>query len=344
MRPALCRLAGAASIVAAAAALAAQDARPPADGVAARLETYQPGRSVVPPLPREAQWAGAGDFRRDAAAWIVAGGPADAPRRRLLVATYVLDTVKDIEPAASWREAEVVPNLLEWACARLRESAPLGAEEAWHVAALALLERSSTVTALEHHLEHAENRVPAGERWPLVRALIDEWKSENNRLDDGTRRVSGSVASRAAEHFQQAAQRASVRQEALLRWAAFESDLGRQDAALAKLDAIGPLADPFLRYWLGVIKGRALRRAHRPEDAIAAYRSSIAELPSAQSAALGLAAALVSLQRLTEAADVAARAVAPVPASPPDPWTQFRSPDVRFWPSALDRIRAEVVR
>lgn len=336
------RVAGFACALACVVAAAAQELRPPSGSVSAALQRYQPGRSVVQPLSRTALWSGAGDFRREAEAWIAAGGAVDVPRRRLAVATYVLDLLKDVEDAPPWQDTQAAATLLEWGCARLRDSAPLAAERAWHIAALALLERSSTVTVLERHLDHAESRVPAADKWPLVRALVDERRSQDRRRDDGTLAVPDGLAARALQHFQQAAAGASVRQEALLRWGAYESDLGRHEAALAHFDQIGALDDPFLRYWLGVIKGRALRRANRPDDAIAAYRAAVAEFPSGQSGALGLAAALVSVRRMAEASAIVSRASAEGNLSAPDPWQLYRSPDVRFWPRALDELRAAV--
>jgi hypothetical protein len=312
-------------------------------GVAGALDRYQPGVSAVQGLPRDVLWSGAGDFRRDATAWIAAGVPPDVPRRQLAVATYVLDLLKDVEERLLWDDTQAASTLLEWACAKLRESPALPAERAWHIAALAVLERSSTVTVLRKHLDHAESRVPGDDKWPLVRALIDEWESREEPRDDGTLSVSSGLAARAVQHFQQAAARISVRQEALLRWGAYESDLGRHDAALAHLDQVGELNDPFLRYWFALIKGRALRRANRPDEAIAAYRMAVVQFPSAQSGTLALAAALVSARRMSEAATVVNGAITPQGNdSAPDPWSMYRSPDVRFWPRAFDELRRAV--
>jgi tetratricopeptide (TPR) repeat protein len=144
--------------------------------------------------------------------------------------------------------------------------------------------------------------------------------------------------------LERAADRAPVRQEALLRMGAFESDIGQHGAAIERFDRIGPLADPFLRYWLGLLKGRALQRAGRHEDAVAVYRAAVAEFPSAQSAAFNLAAALVALRRPSEASAVIERVLRDADASTPDPWLTYRTPDVRLWPAALDEIRMAVRR
>jgi tetratricopeptide (TPR) repeat protein len=339
------RLIACATVVLATAPFRVSTRQQDASATADRLQRYTPGVSVVEPLARDALWTGAGDFRRDALAWVTAGGAADAARRRLAAATYVLDLLKDVEEPGLWEDSQAAVTLLEWACARLREAPPLPTERAWHVAAMALVERSSTFTVLQRHLEHAESRVPNDDKWLLARALGAEWQSRATPRDDGTLVVPGGLAARAVQHFQQAAEKPSVRQEALLRWGAYESDLGRHDAALEHLKQVGDAGDPFVRYWLGLIRGRVLARANRTEEAIEAYRTAMAEVPLAQSARLGLAAALVSARRMAEAAAlVNSMVAADNAAAVSDPWRIYRSPDVRFWPRALDELRQAVAR
>lgn len=311
-----------------------------------RLSNYQPGVTVVPPITRDALWSGAADFRRGATSWIDAGAPGDEQRRRLVVATYALDLLKTFEDRTLWSATQPAGALLEWACTTLRKSDLLvqPAELAWHVAALALLERSGPAEVVKEHLDHAEARFPANADLLLVRALVDELESEEGRRDDGTLSISGALTSRARQHFQQAAARPSTRQQALIRWAAFESDLGRHDAALAHLVEAGRPASPVLRYWLGVVRGRTLERLNRGADAIDAYRAVVAEFPHAQVATLSLAAALVDAHRVVEAAGVVEAAVTrPTgPAPPADPWEFYRVPEVLLWPAAFEELRRAV--
>jgi len=329
--------------LAAVAAVAAQEVRP-SSSLAQSLEAYEPGRSGVSPMPRAALWSGASDFRRETSAWVDSGDPAEAPRRRLIVATYVLDMLKDVEDPRIWQDGQAAPALVEWACSEVRKAAPQRAEEAWFIAGIALLERSSTMTVLAAHLERAETRIPSGERWPLVRSLIEQSKLEAHRRDDGTFAVSPGAATRTTQPLERATELASVRQEALLRLGALESDLGRHDAALKRFDRIGSLNDPFLRYWLGLIKGRALQRAGRTQDAAATFRTAVTEFPSAQSGAFSLASALVALRRPSEASAILERALRDEESSTPDPWLTYRTPDVRLWPQALDEIRRAVAK
>jgi hypothetical protein len=319
--------------------------------IAERLEGYRPGVTPVVRISQEELWGGAVDFKRAATAWIDAAvSPLDQPRRRLVVATYALELLKEPPSAATAGRQNRTSTtgsafqLLDWACATLRKSDPHPSETAWHVAAFALLERAGA--PLAGHLEHAETRFPAGDHWLLVRALIDELESEPGRRDDGTLSISGRLVSRATQHFQAAAARPSTRQQALIRWAAFESDLGRQDIALSRLDSVGPLESEVLRYWAGMIRGRALERGGRGPEAIEAYRAVAAEFPNAQTAGLSLAAALVGANRVAEAARVVSTAIgfAAGATPPPDPWDFYRSPDTLLWSRALDEIRRGVTR
>jgi len=290
-------------------------------------------------------WSGAADFRRGANAWIDAGELRDQPRRRLIVAAYVLDILKEFEDRRLWTSTQPAEGLLEWACATLRKSDVTRAESAWHTAALALVERSAPTDVIQKHLDHAQARFPSDDHWLLVRVLVDELEADADRRDDGTLSISGGARTRTTQHFQAAAARPATRQEALIRWAAFESDLGDQEAALKHLADAGPLSNDVLQYWRGVIRGRALERTKRSPEAIDAYRSVVAQFPGAQVARLSLAAALVDAHRVLEASAIVSSAVAFTDAAPaPDPWDFYRSPDVLLWSWAFEQLRRETAR
>jgi tetratricopeptide (TPR) repeat protein len=312
--------------------------------LAQRLLDYRPGQSAILPLTRDGLWSGAGDFRRDAIVWVDGGPTADAPRRRLVVATYVLEMLQEFE-GALWKPGRQASGLLEWAWTQLEKSAPLPAERGWWTAALALVERSSMADGLRHHLTQAEKRFPNDDQWLLTRAIADELELRAAPNDDGSFPISRAFASRIAERFQQAAARPSMRAEALIRWAAYDSDMGRQDAALAQLAGVGPMEDQLLRFWHALVTGRALDRANRAQEAAEAYRKALAEFPLAQSAALGLAGALVNMRQLTDAAMFVRGAVdADASIGAEDPWDFFFTPDVRRWPGAITTLRNELVR
>jgi hypothetical protein len=311
-----------------------------------RLDRYKPGATAVPPMTVDVLRSGAADFRRGATAWIDAGELRDQPRRRLIVAAYVLDILKEFEDRRLWTSTQPAEGLLEWGCATLRKSdIATRAESAWHTAALALVERSGPTDVIQKHLDHAQARFPADDHWLLVRVLVDELEADAGRRDDGTLSISGGARTRATQHFQVAAARPATRQEALIRWAAFDSDRGDQEAALKHLVDAGPLSSDVLQYWGGVIRGRALERAKHIPEAIDAYRSVVAQFPGAQTARLSLAAALVDAHRVLEASTIVSSAVAFTDATPgPDPWDFYRSPDVLLWSWAFEQLRRETAR
>jgi tetratricopeptide (TPR) repeat protein len=322
-------------------------------------------------LKAEDLWAVVGDLRKSAPAWIRTRGSApvnDEARRRLLVATYVLELI-NAQDEFVWQPPLSVSDLLEWAGGVLREVPALPAERTWYLAAVSLLERlqpgltpgaggqletvrtgsfvpetlaSVDVDPLVTLLSHAEHRFPDEPRWALVRAISEELQTWPERRDDGTFSVAANLASRLTSRFREAAAQEPTRQEAQLRWGYFELRRGRVDDALSHFELAGTPDDVFLRYWLHLFKGRALEQKNRPADALAAYRLAFEDVPYAQSATVSLGAALVAEHRPSEAAALITRMLAMRPA-PPDPWTLYTFPDLRFWPQLLAELQKAIV-
>jgi hypothetical protein len=96
------------------------------------------------------------DIRTQAPEWIKGTGSADVARRRLVVATVVLEvahtgvvTARTRPFAEFWGKWGVQRALIEWACALLRSSAPpQPAERVWHRAALDILEHVGDYPAI----------------------------------------------------------------------------------------------------------------------------------------------------------------------------------------------------
>jgi len=129
-----------------------------------------------------------------------------------------------------------------------------------------------------------------------------------------------------------------------MRLAYFELRRGKVDAALARFESIAdPPPDPILRYWLSLLKGRALERAGRLPQAIDAFQEALDIVPAAHSARAALIAALVEARRGPEAARLAAAALA-TPPSDLDPWTMYILPDMRFWSAITGELRKAVVK
>ena len=302
------------------------------------LERYRPGMSLAPTLSLDALWSGAGNFRRDAQQWIGAGPPGDVARRRLVVATCAVQMLANFEDRNLWLATQPAVNFLEWASHVLRQSAPLPAERFWWTAVMGLLERSAGADVLQRYLDEAEARFPHDERWTLVRAIVDEFEADSGRQDDGAMVVSRTSAGRAARHFAEAASHTSVRQEALVRWGAFDVRLGDYSSALSHLGQADRPDDPILRFWAYLWKGRAYEDAGQLSDAVECYRQALIEMPLSQSAALAYGAALVSAHRIVEAATVVRGTLRQEPGSQ-DAWDLYRAPDARWWGVALEQLR-----
>jgi tetratricopeptide (TPR) repeat protein len=274
------------------------------------------------------------DLRNQAPTWVAERGPAEAARRRLAVATYVLGVLGNVEDSFLWQDTQAAATLLEWACALLREAPPVPVELGWHAAGLSLLERAAPPDLILRHLAHAEARFPGQGRWALLRAAVEEQRTWAASAGGDALVVTPKLHASVAARYQEATTHESVREEAEVRWGFFELAQGLTDAALTHFDRAGTPADQIVRYWLLLFKGRALEQVNRVDDAVAAFRLAMGVAPFAQSAALALAGALVSHHRPAEAAEIVSRSLS-VADRGLDPWVYYATPDGRFWPGIM---------
>lgn len=168
--------------------------RPPA--LSTWLSRYAGGDSEAAQAfaaqPNRAQLARA--FPDQARRWIEAGA-ADAAKRRLTAATFVIDAVRHWAGSADWQYARP---LLVWGCAELTSSGvPTRAERIWHLAAIAVAQRADDWTLVmgrtreagrpfktvkdplvneenQGHLSHALARFPNEPRLALASAVAAE--------------------------------------------------------------------------------------------------------------------------------------------------------------------------
>jgi tetratricopeptide (TPR) repeat protein len=142
----------------------------------------------------------------------------------------------------------------------------------------------------------------------------------------------------ALAQFEAAAVIDDSRAEARMRggWTLFQ--LGRLPEALVWLDIVEPGDDRDMAYWLGLLRGRVLDGLARFQAAASAYEDALAICPGAQSAGVGLALALVRLDRVAEADEVA-RALRAAGATAPDPWSTYLDGDQRFVDRWLTQLR-----
>ena len=320
---------------------APQDARPALFAALDRFE-HDKGDNAGPFSERQLTLLSA-DLRKHAIEWVEERGQADAPRRRVAVATYVLGVLRNVEDQFLWQDTQAAATLLEWACTFLREAPAMPVERGWYTAGLSLLERAAAPDLILRHLAHAEARFPGQGRWALLRAHVEEQRAWTASARAGGLVLTPKSQALVAASYQEATTHESVREEAEVRWAFFELSQGRADAALKHLDRAGTPDDQVVRYWLLLLKGRAFEQVDRVDDAMAAFRLAMSVAPLAQSAALALGEALVSHHRPAEAAAIVSRSLG-VANRGLDPWIDFGTPDGRFWPEATGALMNTIVR
>ena len=239
----------------------------------------------------------------------------------------------------------------------------------WHRAAMGLLQGVSDPIRVEEHVADAGD---ADARFLLARAVAQERRCWANRpsIDQPAVRVDGLLAlagsdvqddsvgpsksekeamfarhsaclREALSRFEAAARIEDNKAEALVRGGWILIQDGRPKEAIEWLDAATPRDDRDLEYWHGLFRGRAFEALARSQEAADAYRAALALYPGAQSAGLGLAVALMHLDR-TKEADEIARSVRGAGVMTPDPWFRYGGGDQRFAGRWIDSLRTAV--
>jgi hypothetical protein len=278
--------------------------------------------------------------------------PATQAKRKLIVATFVLEVLDTaaVGPAGNWTVGQPPQILLEYACGLLRESeTPLPAERRWHMAAMALIESAGAGPALDKHLGHASQRFSDEPRFVLATAIASELRTWPDRRGDDQLETDRDDAADRRKKYERAAAVPAVSAEAQLRWGVDEFRQNRTAAALTHFDEAlktpngGAAPDSYVRYLAELFRGRTFDQRRNFADAVASYRAALAIVPRAQSAMIGLAAALVRVDQREEAARITNDMLGMAP-SPADPWLFYGKADARFWPEWIKALRAEVVR
>jgi tetratricopeptide (TPR) repeat protein len=255
--------------------------------------------------------------------------------------------------------------LIEWACALLRrDTSTTEAERLFHWAAAAVLEGVVLPSLVPHaevsvrrefvrppgqtsgvsilpHVEHALRRVNEP-RLQLARAVgleLRTFPDPQPKARLGQR--DGPLFAQLVEALHRAATFSAVRAEALTRLGFSHLRDGHPERALAHLDDVPALTqDPWVLYLSHLFRGRAFEALGRDDEAVLAYRASVAAVPGAQSAMLALGSALFRVGAREDASAIAWAATA-VP-TVADPWVGYGQADLRFWPQIRDRLREAV--
>lgn len=283
-------------------------------------------------------------LRQESPGWIASAPPAGQPARRLAAAAFVLDLLYTQNDPYLWIDRQPAHDFLGWAAALLDDGPATPAERLWYLGALALAERGGAEDPLDRLALRALRRFPGEARFVLARAVAQDLRTWPEERDVRAFAVAPAIAAALTARYEEAAALPDVREEALLRLGYFELRRGRADAALARFDQVQTApADVVLRFWLALLKGRALEESGRLPEAIEMFDRALEAVPSASSARAALVAALAAAKRPSEAARVASLALT-TPGAPVDPWTLYVVPDMRFWPAITAELRRAVSR
>ena len=309
-------------------------------------------------------------LKREAPAWMDAGGPADRERRRLTAATLALEAARADEwyewkwiqrqpamgeGANAYQPLNVLywkppPLLIEWGCELFRtDTAPTPVERWWQLAALAVAQRSQDAQFLVGDTAIGRG-VAAGE---IINTQDDIKHLDHvvERFPNEPRFMLGQGIAR-DRYWQDDAIQAylslfgdpDVGGEAMMRLGAMQLRSGKPRDALTLFErAERATRDPYVIYLARLYRGRALERQNQREQALDAYRGAVAAWPGGQAATLSLASLLFQAGRRSQAQELTGSmfSVSPMPA---DPWREYVHADDRFWPLLIGKLREGIRR
>ena len=310
-------------------------------------------------------------LRRDAPAWMLAGGPDQRARREVIAATVALEAARagatrewkwvQLQPRMDASNGEgydplnvliwrAPPQLIEWGCELFRRDArPRPVERWWQLAALGVAQLSEDPQFLVGDVQIGRGR-SAGE----IGNLQDEIKHLDHvekRFPTEMRLTLAQGIARdhhwhddAAKVYRALASDPDVGGEAMMRLGAMQLRQRQLADAIKSFDrADAQTRDPYVVYLARFFRGQALERQNQVRRAEASFRGAAAAVPHAQGATLALAALAFRDGRRTEAQRLVDEMLATDP-PPVDPWRRFVHADDRFWPQLIGRLRAEILR
>jgi tetratricopeptide (TPR) repeat protein len=301
------------------------------------------------------------DLERTVRAWPASSLEA-LERRRTTAAALALEAARASYPT----DRDAARALIEWGCALLRQqsSTATPTEGAWQPAALALMQGFHDRPLLVEHLRHTEPRFSSDPHVGLARAWVLEagtWLIASRRPDARdveemkmrTARVQMQRYSfdpadyrvarmwELADLLERLASAQEVAVDARLRLGHTLYRLGQYERALEELRQVeGLTTEAFVRFIARLLTGRVLETLDEREQAIAAYRHTLAIEPAAQSAAFALAGLLFVADRRAEAAEIAGRALAEDRTR--DPWRRYHTGTFYRWPQLIETLRRHI--
>lgn len=292
--------------------------------------------STVPTLSARDLRRVAGVFMAEGPRWIAAGGPDAEPRRRLQVATFVIEFLLTQDVAYPWPSGSPPSELLLWASSVASQGPATEAEGLWYLAGLGLLQRVGA--PLGRHVQLALSRFPGEPRFILARALAEEQQTwPHARLQD--RFVpEPQLWFRLLARYREAIAVPAVSAEAHIRLGHLELRRGRVPEAITLFDAAGAPEEAWLRFHKYLFLGQAHERRSDLVAAEQAYGIAFAAAPYAQSATVAWASTLARTGRAGEAAEVTSRMLQ-LDEPAPDPWLQFVPSEWRHFDTWMMTLR-----
>ena len=219
-------------------------------------------------------------------------------------------------------------------------------ERLWHYAVLTLLQATLRPNVLDVFSARALDRFPDEPRFLLARAIAaDQRSAAGGALRWAAPNPTTSASVDAAKAlYELVLGRPEVAVEARIRLAFLLHRQGRNDEALVRLDEAGarPIDDGMLRYLHSLFRGQVLADLNRVDESLAAYRSALAILPSAQSARVAIMNMLYK-QGDRAGAEALAEQIQTEPVGLIDPWWIYWQGQYRLHLQVMARLR-EVAR
>jgi len=318
------------------------------------LELYELGDPEVIKLVATPRQIGSIELEliKGAPAWIKANGPREAPRRRLVAATFAIEAARHgLETIDGWRSL----TLMEWASTELRvDRTPLPAERFWRIAVVAMLADwlgqfpvtsitagETPLTWFEKHLGFSEQRFPKDPRWLMARAFITELRAIQSFLQRPLLEGKVLIPNDVVLLYEAAAKTPAVEAEANIRLGYIWLTGGEPDRAIDLLTRAATSTDENdLQYLAHLIRGWALTRLGRHGDAVAAFRRAHESQKDGQTAVLWLANGLFLQGQREEAVSLIDGSLKS--ATETDPWHVYYRGPFRLWPSMIQQLREAI--
>ena len=318
------------------------DARPPLT-VREALDSYlRGGVGIISRAASSREFDRISDnFDGDAAAWIREGGPEETVRRRLAAATFALEVGRQVFFA---NEDPNALSLLVWASAEMRTGQPSAGERLWRQALIAVLQGSVELRAVDRELNLARARFPDEPRWLILRAWHTEIINRTPPTPFRPAPLEGSaqIQSAVIKAYEDALRVPVLQAEAHTRLAFIRLSQGRTAEAIEHATEGAKLTtEPDIRLLAHLFRGWALTRSGRAAEAIEAYRTACAAMPTSQSAAMWLARSLFLDGQRVEA-EAVVDATLRTGQGISDPWRLYPRGDIRLWPALIAQLREAI--